>query len=348
MICCSRDRRYTACRALGLLVVCVAAGCSQYVDPNVPAPIIPMVEPTLDREYLLYKPSSYDRRRQWPLIVACPGGFPDSPNRQIRQWTQLAEEKGFLVIVPRDAARPVGGEDTPLRRLQAEEQRILAAVQHLRGGHSISEDRVFIAGQSHGAAAALFTGLSHPEVFRAIALDEPRSEPAHFGDLGQVIDAHQPVAVFTGIGTTILDDRADRTTKWLGERGAAVIARTTTSSDTLRTRPLLTFFEEVIRNVPWLRIRAFAPERQSPFEFRFKLHATTEPVRFLWTFGDGDDSPVAAPLHRYARPGTYRVTVRVELPDGSNHLRAVDLTVPQGLLTPPLRGDEEPTGDGPG
>jgi predicted esterase len=301
-----------------------------------------VVEPTLDREYLLYKPSSYDRRRHWPLIVACPGAFPDSPNRQIRLWTQLAEEKGFIVLVPKSGGgRPTGGDDSPLRRLQADQQAIIAAVQHVRGGHSISEDRVFIAGWSQGAAQATFVGLSHPEVFRAIALYHPKSEPGHFGDLGRAIDAHQPVCVVSDVGDAVTGGRAAKLTQWLHENGAAVTARGDTMSADAQTRNLLSFFEEVIRNEPWLRIRAFAEDRNAPLEYRFKLQSTVEPIRYLWTFGDGDDSPVAAPLHRYAKPGQYRVTVRVELPGGGNHLRAVDLIVPQGILTPPARGSVE-------
>ena len=56
-------------------------GCSQLIDPNVPAPLRDLVEPVLGREYLLYRPSHYDREYDWPLIVVCHTSFPDSPNR---------------------------------------------------------------------------------------------------------------------------------------------------------------------------------------------------------------------------------------------------------------------------
>ena len=74
------------------------SGCSPYVDSRVPEPIRPVVEPVLGREYLLYRPSGYDKRLTWPLIVVCHGAFPDNPNRQIRVWTELAESDGFLVL----------------------------------------------------------------------------------------------------------------------------------------------------------------------------------------------------------------------------------------------------------
>src|SRR3990172_2443966 len=85
-----------------LLMICLPlTGCSEYTDPNVPEPIRPFVEPQFGGEYLLYRPSSYDRNKAWPLIVVCHSSFPDSPNRRIRAWTQLAESHGFLLVAPR-------------------------------------------------------------------------------------------------------------------------------------------------------------------------------------------------------------------------------------------------------
>ena len=73
---------------------------------------------------------------------------------------------------------------------------------------------------------------------------------------------------------------------------------------------------------------------QNPSEMRFKLLCGTAPPRYRWQFGDGDESPVAEPVHAYAKPGTYRVTVTVEWPKNGPHSRILDLTVPDGLLRP--------------
>jgi len=72
----------------------------------------------------------------------------------------------------------------------------------------------------------------------------------------------------------------------------------------------------------------------NPLEMRFRLLSAAVPSRFRWQFGDGDESPVAEPVHAFAKPGTYRVTVTVEWPKSGPHTRIVDLNVPDGTVRP--------------
>ena len=51
-------------------------------------------------------------------------------------------------------------------------------------------------------------------------------------------------------------------------------------------------------------------------------------------FGDGDESPVADPIHAFAKSGSYRVTVTVEWPKSGSHTRIIDVSVPEGTLRP--------------
>lgn len=52
-------------------------------------------------------------------------------------------------------------------------------------------------------------------------------------------------------------------------------------------------------------------------------------ARYAWTFGDGDDSAEADPLHEYGSPGTYRVDLTVTNTGGSDKCSDV-LTVSDG------------------
>ena len=324
-------------RVVWTIVLCVAAGCSQLIDPNVPEPIRPMVEPLLGRPYLLYRPSGYDRDSGWPLIIVCHSSFPDSPNRQIREWTQLAESRGFLVAAPKltgVASRFPSASDRQ-RSLQSEdERRIIATVQHVQAGHNISEDRIFIHGWSGGAYAALYAALRNPDRFRAVSLIQPRFDPDSFVDVGKIIDRHQPVLVHYNSGDALSGKHAARCVQWLRSHDADVRDDPLGPARRSDTPRAVEFFERVIRKDPWIRIRAFPRSTDNPFEMQFKLKCSLVPARYSWEFGDGEVSNEAEPIHIYVRPGTYRVTVTVDDADRHSQSRSIQLTVPQAFLHP--------------
>jgi predicted esterase len=323
--------------SIALIACFIGPACSQYHDPNVPELIRPVIEPEQGRQYLLYRPSSYDSRRRWPLVVVCHGSSPDSPNRQIRDWTQLAEEFGFLVLAPRlESTRSIfpPGPEKQLPRQRADEEQILAAIRHVRAGHSISEDRILIHGFAGGAYAALPVGLRHPELFRAISLAQPKFKEEYLADVAEPIDRFQPIYLSYSLSDTLTGKHARRCKDWLHEHGANLREDASSKRRQADCRRAVEFLENVIRREPWIQIRAFPADGDNPLELKFKLRASFTPKRYLWTFGDGDESPVAQPKHVYAAPGTYRVSVTVEGPKGYPHKRTVTLKVPTGQPRP--------------
>ena len=312
-------------------VFLLAAGCSQYIDPDVPEPIRPFVEPEFGGEYLLYRPSSYDREQAWPLIVACHSSFPDSPNRQIRDWTELAERYGFLVVAPRLKGSGSSWTKNAAQRSQPaqdDETHILATIRHVRAGHTISEDRILIHGWSDGARAALQTGLRNPTVFRAISLTRPDFDESDLAGLAGAVDPYQPVYVNFDVSDALTGKHGRRCVDALRAIGANLREDTTGHARRSDGQRAVEFFQNVIRKEPWLHIRASASGEDRPLETRFSLLSSHAPKRYRWEFGDGDQSPVAAPVHAYAKPGTYRVTLTVEGPQGTEHRRTLDVTVP--------------------
>ncbi len=312
-------------------LVASIAGCSQYIDPNVPEPIHPFLEPDRGREYLLYRPSNYDRERGWPLIVVCHTSFPDSPDKQIRAWTELAESRGFLVAAPRlratgKGSRPKAAER--IQRLRDDEAHILATIQHVRAAHTISDDRVFIHGWSGGAHAALHTGLRHPELFRAISLIRPRFKSGYLVDAERAVDHHQPVYVNYSVSDVLTGKQAGKCLDWLRAQGADLHENPSGPAQKSDTAEVAEFFEEVIRKEPWIRIAAFPAGGENPLEVHFKVRCSPSPGRYRWEFGDGDESTIAQPIHVYRTPGTYRVAVTTQGPKGREHRRTINLRVP--------------------
>jgi len=326
-------------RLLMTAAVAVAAGsgCVSHIDPNVPEPIRPFTEPEHHSEYLLYRPSAYDRNYEWPLIIACPSAFPDSPDLQIRDWTQLAEREGVLVAVPtltgvRKAFAPSPEKERPL--LLEDEARILAVIQHIRAGNTISEDRVFLYGFGGGAYAALFTGLRHPTLFRAIALLQPAFDKAYLPKSDVRVSPYQPIYVNYSVADSIFSRHGNRCVDWLRKQDANVTADRSGTAEREQVDQVVAFFEEGIRDTAWMKVSVLAASPDNPLERSFRLHSVPAPTAVHWSFGDGGGASVSEPLHRYGEAGTYRVTVTADFADRKTESRTLLLAVPQGTTAP--------------
>ncbi|MHC4067837.1 MAG: PKD domain-containing protein [Planctomycetota bacterium] len=320
------------------------AGCPQYRDPTVPGEIRRVSEPALGGRYHIYVPTTYDRAKKWALIVVCHGtvGF-DSAKRQIRDWAKLAEEKQFIVATP--SLKGVNGMlPPPVSRqlaLQGEDERnILACIRHIKGAFNIAPDRVFLTGWSAGNFAVLYAGLRNPDVFRAIAVVQGNFKAEYLAEVGAALDAFQPVYVLYGSTDVLTGRHGHRCVDWLNERGAAVTEEEIAGAHKNHPKQAYAFFERVVRKVPWLHIRAIAEEPAGPLTVRFKIRSSFEPTRYAWSFGDGAQSPVASPLHTYAKPGRYTVTLEAEGPQGRTVQRAVEVSLPQMRFAPARVGSE--------
>lgn len=333
----SRNRFLIAGRFRIILVCSLLApsGCSQMIAVDTSRPIEKQVEPESGREYLLYRPSRYNRANAWPLIVLCHAGFPDSASRQMQEWSTLADEYGFLLIAPkigatRGALSGSGAQESAALKL--DEAGILSSVRHVRAGHNISEDRIFIQGQSGAAGTALFTGLRNREVFRAISLSQPRFDRGDMADVTVYVDPHQPVFLNFRTTDVITGKQGRECADWLRSYGADLRLEPIPAAN--HPQRSIEFFQDVIRKEPWIHVHAAPTEGANPLSLRFKMSTPVPPSRFRWRFFDGDESPVAEPVHVFPKAGKYRVVVTVELPKLGEHTRYLDVEVPSGNVLP--------------
>lgn len=315
-----------------LLLTISVTGCASLIDPNVPEPIRANVEPEFDREYLLYRPSSYNREQAWPLIVVCHSTFPDSANKRIRVWTQLAEQAGFLVVAPQlkgNRKEFLAGSARQIPLQHQDERHILAAIRHVCAAHTISQDRVFIHGFSGGTHAALHTGLKHPEIFRAISLAQPKFDQDYLANIAELVDPYQPVFVERSIADAVMGKHGRRCVEWLRARLENLREDTVGGTQEASTQQHVEFFEDVIRTIPWIRIRALPGPDNNVLSVQFSVQSSTKLRRYRWSFGDQAESTLTEPLHTFAEPGTFRITAAVEDAEGRTHHRSVNLAVPQ-------------------
>lgn len=312
--------------------VCLLAGCPQYADPTVPEPIRRVREPTSRNEYFIYVPSRYDARIPTPMVVLCHGTTPwDTALREMRDWVGLAEEKNFIAVAPKLAG--TRGDMLPPAAKQIElqhgdEKTILRVVQHVRGGHNIAMDRIFLSGWSAGGYAVLHTGLRHPEVFRALAIMQGNFNAAFLGDVVGHIDPYQPVFVLYGTTDVLTGSQGRDCVQWLYDHNAYVFDGKVPGPHRAHPQLAQEFFERILREVPWLRIRAYAANERDPYTVQFKVRSSFEPFAFQWDFGDGEQSPVANPTHTYREPGTYEVKLISTSERGKSITRKRQIKIP--------------------
>jgi len=310
--------------ACGLwLIAC--AGCPSLESLPSQAPIQENKEEQTQQPYLLFVPSNYSDKRTWPLLVVCHGTWPyDTAELQIREWAGFAENKGIIVAAPTlagakgdlppDAAKQIA--------LQKQDERlILNMVAALKARYRIAEERVFMTGWSAGAYAILYTGLRNPDVFRALAIRQGTFDQRFMDIPGERMDRWQPIKVVYG-STDFLRDQAKLTIAWLRDNNLYVEEEEIPGTHR-RIDPKLIwkFFEQVTRERPWIRIVARAVDSENPLAVRFELKAIPPATRQKWLFGDGADSRDPAPVHTYAQPGRFEVSVDVTVKGGKRYTR---------------------------
>jgi predicted esterase len=326
----------------GLLIF--VAGCQGYKHLDLPSQVQKIVEPSLGAEYLLYVPSTYDPEYSWPLVITCHGTPPfDRPDREMGDWAPVAESEQFIIVCPTlEGTKSVFPPEAPeqIQLQHADERRLLATLQHIRGAYNISEDRVFLTGWSAGAYAVLHTGIRHSDVFRALAVIQGNFNPVYFAALTDSIEYHQPILVLYSMSDLIAGEESKAMIQWLNEHGAYVIEEETAGGHQNHPKNAQSFFERVVRHVPHMQVRAYSAG--GGMNVRFKTQSSIPAVRYDWDFGDGSRANVPEPEHSYSQAGSYTVQVRLTAESGKTMTRSFEITVPiqrdGALMTVPPNG----------
>jgi polyhydroxybutyrate depolymerase len=105
------------------------------------------------RDYLLYVPKSYDRRRPAPLVISMHGaGLWGAAQRDMSRWNTLADRAGFIVVYPSGVA----GEGVRVWRvepgtgLMRDVRFISDLIDTLKASYNIDTTRIYANGLSNG------------------------------------------------------------------------------------------------------------------------------------------------------------------------------------------------------
>jgi hypothetical protein len=146
-----------------------------------------------------------------------------------------------------------------------------------------------------------------------VALAEPRFRVEDLDVMNRPLDSNQPLLVRYNPRDGALGGHVRDCVDWLRSHGANLRADTFGKDPATGLQTVVEFYQHVIRNEPWLRLRAAPTGRDDGLELSFQLR-TSPPLQELhWHFGDGGESTDGEPIHRYAAPGSYTVRVSGKL-----------------------------------
>jgi poly(3-hydroxybutyrate) depolymerase len=132
-----------------------------------------------EMEYALFVPSTYDKEKKSPLMIAL-HGLGSNPQQILRYrgLTDLAEKHGYVVAAPMGynergwyGARVLvkGKDGDPKNLSELSEQDVMNVLGLVRKEYSIDPDRIYLMGHSMGGGGTLHLALKHPDVWAALA-----------------------------------------------------------------------------------------------------------------------------------------------------------------------------------
>jgi predicted esterase len=116
--------------------------------------------------YQVFVPTSYDKSKPFPLIIALHGMGGDE-NSYFQAYAQgafklEAEKHGYLVACPK-------GRKPASMYLGDAEKDVMDVIAEMRRDYNIDPDRIYLTGHSMGGYGTWSVAMSHPDVFAALA-----------------------------------------------------------------------------------------------------------------------------------------------------------------------------------
>lgn len=321
----------------GVILLAGLAGCQPEGQLPSPGRLTTERDPILNSIYHQYVPSSYGPERAWPLVVVCHGSPPlDSARRQADLWKGPAEQQGFIVAAPEltGAAILEGDVEARIARQARDEQAVVSIVQAVRAARSIDENRIFLAGFGSGCYSTLYTGLRHPDIFRAVSLAHGNFDAERMAPCVPLIDPYQQILVLYG-STDLLKEQARSCLDWLRSNGMDPEPLQRAGFHAADPQPVIQFFTQVIRQHPFIRIEVEDDARDA-MRVTFRTRSSFQPLGIQWDFGDQHGSTDPTPVHEYAEAGVYTVRVALWAPGRKRYVRRTSLQMPRVRLGTPL------------
>jgi len=173
-----------------------------------------------EMEYALFVPTSYDKAKKSPLVVALHGlGSNPQQIMHYRGLTDQAEKYGYVVVAPMGynsggwyGARFGNRKTDPENLGELSEKDVMNVLELVRKEYAIDPDRIYLMGHSMGGGGTWHLGIKYPDLWAALA----PIAPAIFRPAADVEKArHIPVILVQGDADNLCPVGTAR--KWAAE-----------------------------------------------------------------------------------------------------------------------------------
>jgi polyhydroxybutyrate depolymerase len=168
------DRRFALGAALaliGLPVVIVPIEAASFYSAN--RDNGSFVSSGEKRDYLLYVPRSYDRSKPTALVISMhAAGLWGASQKDISQWNNLADTRGFIVVYPSG----IGGKGVRIWRaepgdgLVKDVRFISELIDTLRASYNIDSTRIYANGLSNGGGMSFVLSCTLSDRIAAVGM----------------------------------------------------------------------------------------------------------------------------------------------------------------------------------
>lgn len=169
--------------AIASLVVAAAA----YGDDKKPEPVkttariqkrtYDFKDAAKEMEYALYVPTTYDKAKKSPLMIALHGlGSNAQQIMRYRGLTDLAEKHGYIVAAPMGynsggwygQKPPFGRKPEPENLYELSEKDVMNVLDIVRKEFTTDPDRTYLMGHSMGGGGTFHIAMKTPEIWAAL------------------------------------------------------------------------------------------------------------------------------------------------------------------------------------
>jgi poly(3-hydroxybutyrate) depolymerase len=133
-----------------------------------------------EMEYALYVPTTYDKERKTPLMIAL-HGLGSNPQQIMRYkgLTDQAEKHGYIVAAPmgynprgwygQPIPKKMSKADDPENLPELSEKDVMNVLGLVRKEFNIDPDRIYLMGHSMGGGGTWHLALKYPEIWAGLA-----------------------------------------------------------------------------------------------------------------------------------------------------------------------------------
>ncbi|MBM3992706.1 MAG: poly(3-hydroxybutyrate) depolymerase [Planctomycetes bacterium] len=177
-----------------------------------------------EMEYALFVPTSYDKAKKSPLIVALHGlGSNPQQIMKYRGLTDLAEKHGYIVVAPmgynssgwygqKGPTKFNKDKNAPANLAELSEKDVMNVLGIARKDFNVDDNRIYLMGHSMGGGGAVHLALKNPDVWAALA----PIAPALFMKVGELQKIkHIPIILVQGDKDNLV--KVERVRPWAEE-----------------------------------------------------------------------------------------------------------------------------------